>query len=185
MNSDGDEVDRIVQDWRRERPDLDAAPIALFGRVHRVYLRYQAAIGRTFDNRDLNSAAFDVLAALRRSGAPYRKSGTQLAAGSLLSSAGVTFRLDRLEHAELIERRRDHEDRRVVYSALTPRGLAVIDRAIEDHLDTEHAMLAGLSQHEQAQLAMLLAKLEASILTTQSPVRSADQPATPEPQGTT
>jgi hypothetical protein len=107
----GDSVDAIVEQWRRERPDLDPSPIALFGRVHRVYLRYQAVLGKTFAKHGLNSAAFDVLAALRRSGPPYRKTGTQLASGSLLSSAGVTFRLDRLEQAGLIDRQRDHDDR--------------------------------------------------------------------------
>src|SRR5438128_2578941 len=141
----GDAVDVIVEQWRAERPDLDPSPIALFGRVHRVYLRYQTVLNKTFSKHGLNSASFDVLAALRRSGAPYRKTGTQLASGSLLSSAGVTFRLDRLEEAGLIERQRDHEDRRVVYSALTEQGLEVINRTIEAHLDAEAALLEGLS----------------------------------------
>src|SRR5690242_18094475 len=114
-----DAVDTIVEQWRAERPDLDPSPIALFGRVHRIYLRYQTVLNKTFEKHGLNSASFDVLAALRRSGAPYRKTGTQLASGSLLSSAGVTFRLDRLEEAGLIERQRDKDDRRVVHSALT------------------------------------------------------------------
>lgn len=159
-----DEVDTIVAQWRHERPDLDPSPIALFGRVHRVYLRYQTVLTKTFERHDLNSASFDVLAALRRSGAPYRKTGTQLAAGSLLSSAGVTFRLDRLEQAGLIERQRDSQDRRVVYSALTDKGLEVIDRTIEAHLDAEATLLHALSQREREQLARLLAKLERSIV---------------------
>ncbi len=160
----GDEVDQIVEQWRHERPDLDPSPIALFGRVHRVYLRYQTVLTKTFERHDLNSASFDVLAALRRSGAPYRKTGTQLAAGSLLSSAGVTFRLDRLEQAGLIERQRDDQDRRVVYSALTDKGLEVINRTIEAHLEAEAALLHGLSEREREQLAKLLAKLERSIV---------------------
>jgi DNA-binding MarR family transcriptional regulator len=160
----GDEVDRIVAQWEHERPDLDPSPIALFGRVHRVYLRYQTVISKAFERHDLNSASFDVLAALRRSGAPYRKTGTQLAAGSLLSSAGVTFRLDRLEAAGLIERQRDDQDRRVVYSALTDKGLELIDRTIEEHLRAEAAMLHGLTDKERGQLARLLAKLERSIV---------------------
>jgi DNA-binding MarR family transcriptional regulator len=159
-----DAVDAIVEQWRTERPDLDPSPIALFGRVHRVYLRYQSVISKTFDRHGLNSASFDVLAALRRSGAPYRKTGTQLAAGSLLSSAGVTFRLDRLEDAGLIERQRDHQDRRVVHSALTEEGLELINRTIEAHLEAEEAMLHGLTERERAQLAKLLAKLERSIV---------------------
>jgi DNA-binding MarR family transcriptional regulator len=164
-----DAVDAIVEQWRQERPDLDPSPIALFGRVHRVYLRYQTVLTKTFERYDLNSASFDVLAALRRSGAPYRKTGTQLAAGSLLSSAGVTFRLDRLEAAGLIERVRDSEDRRVVHSALTDKGLEVINRTIEAHLEAEAALLHGLSEREREQLARLLGKLERSIVDSELP----------------
>lgn len=164
-----DAVDTIVEQWRTERPDLDPSPIALFGRVHRIYLRYQTVLNKTFEKHGLNSASFDVLAALRRSGAPYRKSGTQLANGSLLSSAGVTFRLDRLEEAGLIERQRDKDDRRVVHSALTDKGLEVIDRTIEAHLDAEQALLHGLTAKERAQLAALLSKLELSITEAELP----------------
>jgi DNA-binding MarR family transcriptional regulator len=164
----GDPVDAIVAEWRRERPDLDPSPIALFGRVHRVYLRYQSVLTKTFAQHGLNSASFDVLAALRRSGAPYRRTGTQLANGSLLSSAGVTFRLDRLEEAGLIERQRDHDDRRVVYSALTDTGLETINRTIEAHLEAEEALLGGLTAKEREQLAKLLAKLERSIVDAQA-----------------
>ncbi len=157
-------VDQILEQWRHERPDLDPSPIALFGRVHRVYLRYQTVISKGFAAFGLNSASFDVLAALRRSGAPYRRTASALANESLLSSAGVTFRLDRLEEAGLIERQRDTEDRRVVYSQLTPKGLEVIDEAIEKHLANEHRLLDGLTERERAQLARLLAKLENSIV---------------------
>lgn len=161
-------VDTIVAEWQRERPDLDASPIALFGRLHRAYLRYNSVISREFARSNLNSASFDVLASLRRSGAPYRKTASDLAGGSLLSSAGVTFRLDRLEEAGLIERQRDTKDRRVVYSQLTPEGLRVIDETIARHLENEHRLLAGLNDRERAQLAKLLAKLESSILEAES-----------------
>ncbi|MET8518612.1 MarR family transcriptional regulator [Nocardioides sp. NBC_00163] len=159
-----DAVDAIVSQWAHERPDLDPSPIALFGRVHRIYLRYQSVLTQVFGRHDLNSASFDVLAALRRAGAPYRKAGRDLASGSLLSSAGVTFRLDRLEAAGLITRQRDAEDRRVVYSQLTDRGLEVINRAIEDHLHAENALLHHLTKEERAELARLLSKLERSIV---------------------
>jgi DNA-binding MarR family transcriptional regulator len=162
--ADSDAVDEIVAQWRNQRPDLDPSPIALFGRVHRVYLRYQAVISRGFSEFGLNSASFDVLAALRRAGPPYRKTATELATGSLLSSAGVTFRLDRLEQAGLIVRQRDARDRRVVYSQLTDAGLAVIEQAITKHLEHEHRLLADLTPRERAELARLLGKLEASIL---------------------
>lgn len=159
-----DEVDRFVQQWREQRPDLDPSPIALFGRVHRVYLRYQSVVGKGFERYGLNSASFDVLAALRRNGPPYRMNGAELAAQSLLSSAGVTFRLDRLEQAGLIERIRDTADRRVVYSQLTDRGRAVIDEAISTHLQNEHRLLEGLAAKEIQQLSRLLQRLEISVV---------------------
>lgn len=161
------DVDRFVQQWRDQRPDLDPSPIALFGRVHRVFLRYQAVITRSFDEFGLNPASFDVLAALRRAGAPYRMSGSELAAESLLSSAGITFRLDKLEQAGLITRIRDTEDRRVVHSQLTPEGLALIDKAFAAHLTNEHHLLAGVTPGDADQLATLLQRLEDSILAAQ------------------
>jgi len=164
-----DAVDEIVAQWRDQRPALAPSPIALFGRVHRVYLRYQAVIAKGFGDFGLNSASFDVLAALRRAGPPYRKTASELAGGSLLSSAGMTFRLDRLEQAGLIERQRDDRDRRVVYSQLTEAGLAVIEQAITTHLEHEHRLLGGLTPREQTQLARLLAKLEASIVGAERP----------------
>jgi DNA-binding MarR family transcriptional regulator len=172
---DHDPVDEIVAQWRHERPDLDPSPIALFGRLHRIYLRYQSVIGRGFGEAGLNFASFDVLASLRRSGEPYRKTASDLAGGSLLSSAGVTFRLDRLEEAGLIERQRDDRDRRVVYSQLTDKGKERIDSTIATHLDEEHRLLAGLTGREVAQLTKLLAKLEASIVAAESE-RAAERP---------
>jgi len=161
---DLDDVDRFVQQWREQRPDLDPSPIALLGRVHRVYLRYQSVISKSFAEFGLNPASFDVLAALRRAGEPYSMSGTELAAESLLSSAGITFRLDRLEEAGLITRIRDKKDRRVVHSQLTDRGLELIDEAFARHLDNEHHLLAGLTSKDADQLARLLHRLENSII---------------------
>ncbi|MBN9620212.1 MAG: MarR family transcriptional regulator [Actinobacteria bacterium] len=160
---EADAVDEIVEQWGRERPDLDPSPISVFGRLHRSYLRYQDVLARTFGAHDVNAASFDVLASLRRSGAPYRRAGVQLAREGLLSSAGTTLRLDRLEQQGLIERQRDPHDRRVVYSSLTPAGLALIDALIGEHLAAEEAMLANLTATERRQLSALLRKLESSI----------------------
>ncbi|GAB7007425.1 MarR family transcriptional regulator [Nocardioides sp. AN3] len=167
-----DDVDRFVRQWIEQRPELDPSPIALFGRVHRIYLRYQAVVTKEFEKYDLNPASFDVLAALRRAGKPYRMSGTELAAESLLSSAGITFRLDRLEKSGLIERIRDTDDRRVVYSQLTQKGLGVIDRAIVTHLEREHALLEGLSERDVTALTGLLRKLEDAIIASEAAVRT-------------
>ncbi|GAA4089163.1 MULTISPECIES: MarR family winged helix-turn-helix transcriptional regulator [Actinomadura] len=158
-----DTVDLIIEQWRRERPDVDVSGLAVFGRLHRGFLRYHALIDEVFDRYGLNMAAFDVLTALRRSGPPYRKTAGELAAISLLSTGGITLRLDRLEKAGLVVRERDPDDRRVVHARLTDEGLAVIDRAVADHFANERRMLAGLSETEQRQLARLLSRLERSL----------------------
>ncbi|MFC7307212.1 MarR family winged helix-turn-helix transcriptional regulator [Streptomyces monticola] len=159
----GDAVDGIIEDWRRERPELDTDPLRVLGRLHRSFTRYQALMAVPIDQYGLSLAGFDVLTALRRAGAPYRLTAGELAASGLISSAGVTLRIDRLEKDGLIVRERDAKDRRVVYSRLTDEGLRVIDELFTEHLENERRMLAGLSERDCTQLARLLAKLERSL----------------------
>ena len=159
-----DAVAGIVEDWGRERPDLDTAPLEVLARLHRSYLRYQSRLSAQLDAHGLSVAGFDVLTALRRAGAPYRLTAGQLAASGLISSAGVTLRLDRLEKDGLLVRERDAEDRRVVYSRLTDAGLRKADEVFAAHLENERRMLGGLSPAEHRQLAGLLSKLERSIV---------------------
>jgi DNA-binding MarR family transcriptional regulator len=158
-----DLIDVILGQWRRMRPDLDPSPIEVLGRLHRAYLRYQTLSGRLFESYGLNAAAFDVLVTLRRSGEPYRMSASDLAGVSMLTSAGVTLRLDRLEKSGHIVRERSTEDRRVVYCRLTERGLSVIDQILSEHLANEERMLAGMTRTERDKLATLLRKLERSL----------------------
>lgn len=158
-----DAVDSIIEDWRRVRPGLDTTPLHVLARLHRSYLRYQTLIGRTMEAGGLSMAGFDVLTALRRSGEPYRLTAGQLAASGLISSAGVTLRIDRLEKDGLITRERDTRDRRVVHCRLTSKGLELIDRLFVEHLENERRMLAGLSAAEREQLGDLLARLELSL----------------------
>ncbi len=159
-----DEVDEILDQWRSERPELDPSPMAVFGRVARVFSRQREAQARVFGPLGLTTAAFDLLANLRRSGPPHRKTASSLAASAMISTGGVTFRMDFLEAAGLIRRVRDTQDRRVVYAELLPAGFELIDRAIEDHLATEHAILSRLSREDRAQLATLLARLERALV---------------------
>jgi len=158
-----DAVETIIEDWRRERPDLDPAPLQVLGRLHRTFLRYQSVVARTVQSHGLNLAGFDVLTALRRAGTPYRRTAGELAASGLITSAGITMRIDRLEKDGLIVRERDPGDRRVVYSRLTDEGLRRIDVLFAEHLENERRMLAGLTAEECAQLGVLLGKLERSL----------------------
>ncbi|GAA2309115.1 MarR family transcriptional regulator [Streptomyces kunmingensis] len=159
-----DAVTQIVADWARERPELDTAPLEVLARLHRSFLRYNTKLNASIERHGLSVAGFDVLTALRRSGKPYRLTAGQLADSGLVSSAGVTLRMDRLEKDGLIVRERDADDRRVVYSRLTGTGLAKVDEVFAEHLDNEARMLAGLSPSERRQLARLLGKLERSIV---------------------
>lgn len=162
-----DAVRSIVEDWARERPELDTSPLQVLARLHRAYLRYSVQIARQLEQHGLTMAGFDVLTALRRAGAPYRLTAGELAAAGLISSAGVTLRIDRLEKEGLLTRVRDSQDRRVVRCELTDKGLRLIDEVFSEHLDNEQRMLAGLSERERTRLADLLAKLELSLAHSQ------------------
>ncbi|CAL9631322.1 MarR family winged helix-turn-helix transcriptional regulator [Streptomyces albus] len=158
-----DAVAAIIEDWRRERPELDTTPLEVLARLHRTFVLYQAQTNRPVSEHGLSWAGFDVLTALRRAGEPFQLTAGELAASGLISSAGVTLRLDRLEKDGLIVRERDSEDRRVVHCRLTPEGLRVIDELFVQHLDKERHMLAGLTAEECGQLSTLLRKLEVSL----------------------
>lgn len=158
-----DEVDEIIDQWGLQRPDVNAGPIGIFGRIARLTIAQREVLRAVHERHGLTLASFDVLANLRRSGAPHRKTAGELAESSLLTSGGITFRLDKMEADGLIRRTRSQEDRRVVYAELTELGLAKIDEVFADHIAAEQRMLDLLDEDEQAQLAALLRKLGASI----------------------
>lgn len=164
-----DPVDVIVSQWEHEIPDMDVSALAVFGRLHRSYARYAAQLGEVFGKYGINMASFDVLAALRRSGPPYRRTAGDLAGIGLITTGGLTLRLDRLEQAGLITRERDSADRRVVYAQLTEAGLELTGQVAREHFANELRMLARLSKSERTQLADLLAKLERSLSDAERP----------------
>jgi DNA-binding MarR family transcriptional regulator len=159
-----DGIDRIVAQWNRERPDLDAAALALFGRLFRITELADSALGVTMKKHGLQRGWFDLLAALRRAGAPYELNPKRLMAATMLSSGGMTKRLDGMEEAGLVERTPDLSDRRGMLVKLTRRGKSIIDRALEEHVASEERLLEGLSQTQRRSLdgllRMLLQQLE-------------------------
>lgn len=161
---DRDAVDDIVGQWSHERPEMDVSALHVFGRLHRAYLLYQSSLSSLFAEYDLNMASFDVLAALRRNGSPYRMTSGELAKTMLVTTGGVTLRVDRLEKSGLVERKRDPDDRRIVYVCLTTSGLSLIDRTASAHFSNELRLLHQLDEDEQRQLASLLRRLETSII---------------------
>ncbi|WP_128255571.1 MarR family winged helix-turn-helix transcriptional regulator [Falsirhodobacter deserti] len=147
-----DQVDRILQQWGRERPDLDVAPMGTLGRLKRLADHLSEDLASGYRMHDLTPAGFDVLATLRRAGKPYELSPSALIAWTMVASGTMTNRLDRLEDVGLIERRRNPEDGRGSVVALTARGLALIDRVIEEHVANQHRLLQALAPDQRAQL---------------------------------
>jgi DNA-binding MarR family transcriptional regulator len=154
-----DGVDRILEQWQRERPDLDSSPIGVIGRISRLARELEARLEPVYKAHGLEPGWHDVLATLRRTGPPYQLRPTEFTDALMLTSSGTTKRLDRLEHAGLITRAPDPADRRGTLITLTPKGLELIDNVTEAHLDNERNLLAALSESEQRRLADILRKL--------------------------
>jgi DNA-binding MarR family transcriptional regulator len=154
-----DEVDRIVDDWERERPDLDFAPLQVLSRVARLAKHLDRARRQAFTRSELEASEFDVLSALRRAGAPYRLSPKQLLQQTLVSSGTMTNRIDRLVERGLVTRQTDPNDGRGILVEMSPAGLTRVDAAITRLVDAEAELLASLPAAEQKRLAGLLRKL--------------------------
>jgi DNA-binding MarR family transcriptional regulator len=160
---ESDHIDRIVGQWRRERPDLDVFPLALLGRLLSTAHLADLQLARGVESHGLQPGWFDLLAALRRAGRPYELNPTDLMAATMLSSGGITKRLDRLAEAGLVERRPNPHDRRGTLVRLTRRGRAVIDRTLRTHVANEERLLGSLAPAEQKQLDRLLRRLLAGL----------------------
>jgi DNA-binding MarR family transcriptional regulator len=155
----GDYLDTILAQWTAERPDLDVSPMGVIGRISRLSRVLESNVDQVFASYDLTRGGFDVLAALRRSGPPYRLSPTELYNSLLISSGAMTNRVDRLEDRKLVVRVPDPSDRRGVLVALTPKGRNLVDNIIETHLENEQRLLSHLNTLERQDLAQLLKKL--------------------------
>lgn len=154
-----DEVDRLVEAWRTERPDLDVRPLQVLSRVSRLARHLDRARRAVFVAHDLESWEFDVLTALRRAGAPYELSPGRLLRATLVTSGTMTNRIDRLAAAGLVERHPDPQDKRGVLVRLTGAGLTRVDAAFADLLAREETILAGLTPAQHDALAGLLRTL--------------------------
>ncbi|MFJ7908041.1 MarR family winged helix-turn-helix transcriptional regulator [Kitasatospora sp. NPDC096204] len=154
-----DTVDDIVEQWARARPDLDAGPMALIGRLRRLNVRVDNALREYFTVCGLDSSEFDVLATLRRSGEPYELNARALLKSAMVTSGAITNRVDRLSAKGLVERNPCPTDRRAVLVRLTPAGKELIDGALAGHVDNEERILSALDAEERTRLDALLRKL--------------------------
>jgi DNA-binding MarR family transcriptional regulator len=151
-----DHVDAILAQWARERPDLDASPIGLIGRLHRLADVLNVELRKVFAEEGIGDGDFYVLVTLRRHGAPYELTPSELGASTMVTSSAVTKRIDRLERAGLVTRTVSEADGRSRRIRLTGDGVALVDRLMGRHVANEQRLVSGLTARERAQLADLL-----------------------------
>ena len=163
MSEPLDHVGRIMAQWAVERPGLDVSPMGVIGRLHRLAVRLDEELRPVFAAAGLSDGDFDVLAALRRSGTPYTLTPGELGTATMITSGAVTKRVDRLERAGLVARGRSTDDARSRPVSLTPAGVALVDRLVEQHVANEARLLGGLDAEERRQLAALLERLGRSL----------------------
>lgn len=159
-----DRVDRIRAQWAEQRPDIDTSPQAILGRLHRLALGLSERYEAVYAQFGLNEGEFDLLCALRRAGVGAQRRPAELANETMVTTGGMTKRLDRLERAGLVERAPVAEgDRRTKLVSLTPKGFELIDRAFDAHMENEHRLVAGLSGGQREQLEQILRQWSADL----------------------
>ncbi|AKU17200.1 MarR family winged helix-turn-helix transcriptional regulator [Luteipulveratus mongoliensis] len=156
MSESLDHVARIQAEWARERPDVDVSPQGVIGRLHRLSGHLTEQLCVVYRRHGLAEGEFDVLAALRRAGAPYERAPGELAQFTMVTTGAMTKRIDRLERGGLVTRRRSTADGRGRVVALTAAGRRLIDTAFAEHMANERRLLAGLSDGQAVQLEALL-----------------------------
>lgn len=147
-----DQVDNILSQWHRERPDLDVAPMGTLGRINRLHQHLMRGMEKTWAAHGLSGASFDVLATLRRSGPPYALSPGELMKSTMVTSGTMTNRIDQLQKAGLINRVKNPDDGRGFLISLSPEGHSVIDEAVTAHVETQAKLAAVLTEEQRRQL---------------------------------
>ncbi|RCG27086.1 MarR family transcriptional regulator [Sphaerisporangium album] len=151
-----DHVARIQAEWAAERPDVDVTPQGVIGRLHRLAAHLTCELVAVYREHGLDEGEFDVLAALRRAGEPFERAPGELARHTMVTTGAMTKRIDRLERAGLVTRRRSGDDGRGRVVALTPAGRALIDEAFTAHMRNEHRLLDALPADQAAHLEAIL-----------------------------
>lgn len=158
-----DAVDLVLAQWRRERPDIDAWPMGVVGRLSRLSRLLDVRLKEFFVEHGLERWEFDVLATLRRSGPPYELTAGALNRAAMITSGAITNRIDRMAKRGLVERVPDEEDRRSVRVRLTDLGWETVERLIGPHTENEALLLAALEPRERDRLAGTLRDLLESL----------------------
>lgn len=159
MKRKTDRVDAILAQWHQERPDLDVSPMASIGRIRRCAQLLQPRLDGCFEKFGLSSWEFDVLATLRRAGAPHCLAPTALFSALMITSGTMTQRLKGLEAKGLVVRIQNAEDARSMLVQLSHSGLALIDQAVTAHVENERQILSALTPEKLTQMNALLSDL--------------------------
>ena len=153
-----DAVDRIIEQWATERPDVDSSPLAIIGRVSRLSRLIDRQLAESFGRFGLHPWMYDILATLRRSGPPHELTAGQLVEQSMVTTGAITNRIDKLELQGLVERTSTF-DRRKVVVRLTAAGLELVDMIVEPHMEVEEEILSVLSPRQRNDLVRSLRTL--------------------------
>ncbi|SHK09554.1 DNA-binding transcriptional regulator, MarR family [Pseudonocardia thermophila] len=151
-----DGIDRVEAAWRKERPDIDVSSVGIISRLWRVSRHLERVRKERLAELGTDRVTLDVLAMLRRSGPPYRRTAGELTRSSLITSGGVSQRLDKLERAGLISRHIHPKDRRRIEVQLTPEGMALVDSVLADLMEHENQLLSVLTERDRGELRRLL-----------------------------
>ncbi|ONI80982.1 hypothetical protein ALI144C_20660 [Actinosynnema sp. ALI-1.44] len=154
-----DAVDEITRQWARERPDMPLDSIGVVARILRIAKLLMDERRRTLSTLDIDNATFDLLAALRRAGHPYRLSPTELTEWCLVSGGAITQRVTRAENAGLVRTARTDSGKRTLTVELTEQGHQAIENGVETLIGREHELVSHLSEEDRDQLANLLRAL--------------------------
>jgi DNA-binding MarR family transcriptional regulator len=153
-----DHIDRVVAQWKRQGLEHDLGPVGIIGRSGRIMEYVDRALEAKFEEFGISRATFDVLAALRRNGPPFRLSQRDLMRSLLRTSGSMSLRIDMLEREGFVTRVQDQDDRRLVFVTLTPKGISLLKEVIPEHLANETGLISALTHSEREQLTSLLRK---------------------------
>ena len=153
-----DHIDRLTAKWNKERPDYDLSSVQIIGRLSRIAEYVDRALEAKFEEFEISRASFDVLATLRRIGAPYQLSQRELMKSLLRTSGSVSLRIDAMERDGLVSREADAEDRRATLVTISAKGLALLDEVVPQHLVNEERLLAGMNARDRQDLVRVLRK---------------------------
>jgi DNA-binding MarR family transcriptional regulator len=153
-----DHIDRVIAQWKGQGMKLDLAPVGIIGRAGRIMEYVDRALESKFEEFGISRGTFDVLAALKRNGPPFRLSQRDLMRSLLRTSGSMSLRIDTLEREGLVTRVQDRDDRRSVFVTLTTKGSNLLQKVIPEHLANENSLIATFTTSEKEQLTALLRK---------------------------